>query len=98
MVNDCHQECINTIGSFTCECLEGFVLNSDNRTCSGIQYPLVSNLSGVSLTSKMVNHRGVSLGKQCIADLMFCHGPQTIHDSRICHCLLFHEQGKQNFM
>lgn len=37
MVNDCHQECINTNGSFTCECLEGFVLDSNNRTCSGMQ-------------------------------------------------------------
>lgn len=37
MVNDCHQECINTNGSFTCECQEGFVLDSNNRTCSGMQ-------------------------------------------------------------
>ena len=27
-----------------------------------------------------------------IADLMFRHGTQTIDNSKICHCLLFHEQ------
>ena len=27
---------------------------------------------------------------------MFCHGTQTIDNSRTC--LLFHEHGKQNFM
>ena len=26
---------------------------------------------------------------------MFCHGTQTMDNSRICHCLLFHEHGKQ---
>ena len=25
----------------------------------------------------------------------FCHGTQTMDNSRICHCLLFHEHGKQ---
>ena len=30
---------------------------------------------------------------------MFCHsGTQTMDNSRICHCLLFHEHGKQNFV
>ena len=29
---------------------------------------------------------------------MFCHGTQIIDNSRICHCLLFHEHGKQNFV
>ena len=27
-----------------------------------------------------------------------CHGTQITDNSRICHCLLFHEHGKQNFM
>ena len=30
--------------------------------------------------------------------LMFCHGTQIMDNSRICHCLLFHGHGKQNFM
>ena len=33
-----------------------------------------------------------------IADVMFCHGTQIMDNSRICHCLLFHEHGKQNFV
>ena len=30
--------------------------------------------------------------------VMFCHSTQTMDNSRICHCLLFHEHGKQNFV
>ena len=30
--------------------------------------------------------------------LMFCHGTQIMDNSRICHCLLIHEHGKQNFV
>ena len=36
--------------------------------------------------------------RACIADLMFCHGTQIMDNSRIYHCLLFHEHGKQNFV
>ena len=36
--------------------------------------------------------------RACIADVMFCHGIQIMANSRICHCLLFHEHGKQNFI
>ena len=30
--------------------------------------------------------------------LMFCHGTQTMDNTRICHCLLFHEHSKQNLV
>ena len=32
-VNDCEQLCVNTNGSYHCDCGEGFALNSDGRTC-----------------------------------------------------------------
>ena len=47
-------------------------------------------------TSKTIYHRGCEPERRCIADIMFCHGTQTMDSSRICLCLLFHEQGKQN--
>ena len=47
------------------------------------------------ITSKMIYHQQASMS---IADLMFCHGTQTMGNSRICHRLLFHEHGKQKFM
>ena len=31
----CQQRCVNTPGSFRCECNSGYSLNSDKRTCSG---------------------------------------------------------------
>ena len=46
-------------------------------------------------TSKII-YRGGKPKRACIADLMFCiSGTQTMGNSRICHCLLFH---KQNFV
>lgn len=36
-INNCDQECINTVGSFYCECQLGFNLNSsDNSSCYGM--------------------------------------------------------------
>ena len=33
--DNCQQDCINTIGSFSCDCRPGFVLNADGITCNG---------------------------------------------------------------
>ena len=33
--DDCTQTCTNTIGSFTCECYSGYLLNTDGFTCNG---------------------------------------------------------------
>ena len=32
----CDHRCINTIGSFVCECNPGYQLNDDLMTCSGM--------------------------------------------------------------
>ena len=32
----CQETCTNTIGSYTCGCIQGFRLNSDGRTCYGM--------------------------------------------------------------
>lgn len=32
----CHHICINTIGSYICDCNVGYMLNSDGLTCSGM--------------------------------------------------------------
>lgn len=34
-VNDCEQVCVNTEGSYTCDCIEGFELDEDGRRCNG---------------------------------------------------------------
>ena len=36
-LNNCGQVCENNNGSFTCSCDDGFTLESDNKTCSGIE-------------------------------------------------------------
>jgi len=34
----CEQTCNNLPGSYNCSCVTGFMLNNDNRTCSGTYY------------------------------------------------------------
>ena len=31
----CSQECTNTVGSFTCSCFDGYLLDEDRKTCNG---------------------------------------------------------------
>ena len=31
----CQQACVNTNGSYYCDCQSGYSLNADNATCSG---------------------------------------------------------------
>ena len=33
--HSCYQVCINTAGSYICDCDDGYVLNVDKRTCDG---------------------------------------------------------------
>lgn len=35
-LDNCEQECINTLGSYTCACQPGCTLNNDGSTCTGI--------------------------------------------------------------
>ena len=32
---NCGQTCNNTIGSYSCSCVAGYLLNADSRSCSG---------------------------------------------------------------
>ena len=34
-VHGCQQKCVNDHGNFSCACLSGYQLNSDQKTCSG---------------------------------------------------------------
>ena len=34
-VANCHQVCVNDVGTYHCACFSGFELNTDNTTCSG---------------------------------------------------------------
>ena len=37
----CAQVCLNTLGSFSCACVNGFQLSGDGRNCSG-KYTIVT--------------------------------------------------------
>ena len=34
----CDHNCANTVGSYYCTCMDGYELDSDNHTCTGISY------------------------------------------------------------
>ena len=38
MTHECSQNCINEIGSYRCECNEGYEIAFDSRTCEGNRF------------------------------------------------------------
>lgn len=36
--SSCEFGCVNTVGSYTCSCLSGYVLNRDGKTCRGTYF------------------------------------------------------------
>ena len=49
----------------------------------------VKYMECLNITSKMIYHQGGEPERACIADLIFCHGIQTMDSSKICHCRCF---------
>ena len=45
-VSGCSQICVNTIGSYTCSCQNGYKLSNDNHTCTDIDECTVNNNGG----------------------------------------------------
>ena len=37
ILDDCSQVCIDTVGSYSCDCLDGFILQADETSCDGQQ-------------------------------------------------------------
>lgn len=33
----CDHICTNVLGSYSCSCFEGYIIEDDNRTCAGMQ-------------------------------------------------------------
>ena len=50
----CEDTCVNTFGSFHCECGDGLKLSSNNKTCQGLLWPHVIIKSAISLIIKVV--------------------------------------------
>ena len=63
--NKCHQNCVNTIGSYECSCYEGFQLQDDRKSCKctvpsqSLESPLRASISA------RVNFRFVFLLSKC---------------------------------
>ncbi|KFP02845.1 Cartilage matrix protein, partial [Calypte anna] len=70
--HDCEQLCISIPGSYKCACKEGFVLNNDGKSCSGMKGVLCALSQAVSC-SRMVGGglRMGSGGSGAALDLVF---------------------------
>ena len=42
--HDCEQICMNTDGGFECDCLDGYTLNDDGKTCQGRLHPMANDV------------------------------------------------------
>jgi hypothetical protein len=51
--HNCDQLCTNTHGSFTCSCMSGYTLQSDQRTCTGIPYKIICKINTVVILTKL---------------------------------------------
>ena len=43
-MNGCNHNCTNTVGSYYCTCMDGYVLEADNHTCEGEDYNKINLL------------------------------------------------------
>ena len=51
-VNECDQQCSNTIGSYTCSCNSSTTLNPDGFRCDGTKYMYIASfLSNLAIMS-----------------------------------------------
>ena len=47
--DNCQQECINIERGFECGCFDGYSLNDDQATCSGMCGRRITSVQGVNL-------------------------------------------------
>ena len=43
-MDGCDHNCTNTVGSYYCTCMDGYVLEADNHTCEGEDYNKINLL------------------------------------------------------
>lgn len=60
----CEQRCINTLGSYKCDCNPGYELNDDGRTCEAACGGYVTNLDGFISSPNYPN--SYPTNKQCV--------------------------------
>ena len=52
--DDCQQVCVNTHGSFRCECHSGFMLEKDRKSCQGILTSCPYTVSELNLLMRVI--------------------------------------------
>ena len=78
--HDCSDICVNIDGSFKCECDEGFILDSDNKKCTGMNSFCWLNLAKV-LEKKLIFKTSVRF----VFMLISFKGEDAFSASSYCH-------------
>ena len=61
--HQCAQICNNTIGSYTCSCNSGFIINVDGKTCDGGFHSIIATYKFLELhtaNAKKVQEKGLA--------------------------------------
>ena len=67
----CDQDCTNTLGSFFCNCSEGYLLNENGLTCDGVQY-------------ECTNFEWINFINFCLSDVDECSS-DPCHSNATCN-------------
>ena len=65
-LNGCNQICTNTIGSFLCECNNGYELGDDLMTCSGLYNNIMSHLKYICDNCISRHTENIYIHKKCV--------------------------------
>ena len=86
-ISGCSQICINTNGSYTCTCDNGYQLSNDNHTCNDINECTIIHNGGCEQTCLNTNGSfacSCTSGYQLLSD-KFCTGKIMYYGNTIIH-------------
>lgn len=96
--SSCEFGCVNTVGSYTCSCLPGYVLNRDGKTCRGTYFMVLKNQTFIGYSHEikfMQRHLKVNIDFKlkrdtCIFDFFDRLGWMRYHETQVSTDLYKH--------
>ena len=73
----CQHKCVNTFGSYQCQCNQGYELESDGRSCAGKSYAMYSELKCNVYVRKGIVSGQVQCARHLLTGGCFCRNLST---------------------